>query len=62
MEDAVVNAIIGAGGYAILCWLMMKELSAEREAHRKEVQALSECISANTAAVTALREHLAGKE
>lgn len=52
--QTLVNALVQAGGYAVLCWFLIRQTERQTEAHREEVAKLSEVIRGNTEAIAAL--------
>lgn len=58
--SGIINALTQAGGYAALCVLLVLQLRDENKAHRDEVNELGDVVRENTAAITALLEHLRG--
>lgn len=56
--EAVLQVLTNCGGYAALCILLLREMTAMRQEHKEEVRALSEVIAANTAAIEGLKERV----
>ena len=60
--EAVINALVNAGGYAVLAGLAFWMMHKTTESHREEVSKLSEVIRENSAAISALLAHFQGAD
>ena len=62
MDITMVTQLVGSLGFPIVCcgalfWYLVKE----KDAHKKEMEALRSSVEANTTAINSLCQHLGGK-